>query len=325
MDPLYEPKAVEERWQRVWEEEGLYDAEPDSDRESFVIMHPPPNISGSLTIGHVLQLSLEDTLVRWHRMRGFDTLFQPGYDHAGISTWAAIGRTLAKEGRSQRDLGREGFDSYVQDWLTRYGGTIMAQFRRVGASLDYARTRFTMDDDYYRAVIRWFVHLYRRGWIYRDNRISNWCPRDRTALSDLELEPEDVDDTLSYIRYPLADGSGHVTIATVRPATIVADVVPELSEELSGRHQHRLAFRVHGDIHRRSRRHGDAKAWRRLGHRLREGPLGWVRPPRISGLVPCEDVEQMGSVRDGAGERACSREPLERRERSARHAPARGL
>jgi valyl-tRNA synthetase len=224
MDPRYTPAEVEARWQETWEAEGLYGAGAGArGDETFVVMHPPPNISGSLTIGHVLQLSLEDTLVRWNRMRGFDTLFQPGYDHAGISTWAAIGRTLAKEGRSQRDLGREGFDAYVQEWLERYGGTIMSQFRQVGASLDYARTRFTMDEGYYRAVIRWFVHLYRRGWIYRDNRISNWCPRDRTALSDLELEPEEVDDTLSYIRYPLVDGSGHVTIATVRPATILAD------------------------------------------------------------------------------------------------------
>jgi valyl-tRNA synthetase len=224
MDPRYSPADVETRWQETWEAEGLYAAGAGARREdTFVVMHPPPNISGSLTIGHVLQLSLEDTLVRWNRMRGLDTLFQPGYDHAGISTWAAIGRTLAKEGKSQRDLGREGFDAYVQEWLTRYGGTIMSQFRRVGASLDYGRTRFTMDEGYYRAVIRWFVHLYRRGWIYRDNRISNWCPRDRTALSDLELEPEEVDDTLSYIRYPLVDGSGHVTIATVRPATILAD------------------------------------------------------------------------------------------------------
>ncbi len=224
MDPRYSPEAIEQRWQTTWEEEGLYAAGAGATRaETFVVMHPPPNISGSLTIGHVLQLSIEDTLVRWSRMRGFDTLFQPGYDHAGISTWAAIGRTLAKEGKSQRDLGREGFDAYVQEWLARYGGTIMSQFRQVGASLDYGRTRFTMDEGYYRAVIRWFVHLYRRGWIYRDNRISNWCPRDRTALSDLELEPEEVDDTLSFIRYPLAEGSGHVTIATVRPATILAD------------------------------------------------------------------------------------------------------
>jgi valyl-tRNA synthetase len=224
MDPLYKPQGVEQRWQQTWEEEGLYGADPDAPGETFVVMHPPPNISGSLTIGHCLQLSLEDTLVRWHRMRGFNTLFQPGYDHAGISTWASIGRTLAQEGRSQRDLGREGFDAYVQEWLERYGGTIMSQFRLLGASLDYRRTRFTMDPDYYRAVMRWFVHLYERGWIYRANRIVNWCPKDQTALSDLEVEHEDEDDTLSYVRYPLADGSGHVTIATVRPATILADV-----------------------------------------------------------------------------------------------------
>src|SRR5438034_4812714 len=224
MEPLYDPKAVEPKWQRTWEEEGLYNAEPGREGDSFVIMHPPPNISGSLTIGHCLQLSLEDTLVRWHRMRGFNTLFQPGYDHAGISTWAAIGRTLAQEGRNQRDLGREGFDAYVQDWLERYGGTIMSQFRRLGASLDYRRTRFTMDEGYYHAVMRWFVHLYERGFIYRADRIVNWCPRDKTALSDLEVEHEDEDDTLSYLRYPLADGSGEVTIATVRPATILADV-----------------------------------------------------------------------------------------------------
>ena len=224
MEPLYDPHGVEERWQRSWEEEGLYAADPAAPGEPFVVMHPPPNISGSLTTGHCLQLSLEDTLVRWHRMRGFNTLFQPGYDHAGISTWAAIGRTLAKEGKNQRDLGRDGFDAYVQEWLERYGGTIMSQFRRLGASLDYRRTRFTMDPSYYRAVMRWFVHLYERGWIYRANRIVNWCPRDQTALSDLEVEHEEADDTLSYVRYPLVDGSGHVTIATVRPATILADV-----------------------------------------------------------------------------------------------------
>ncbi|MDQ3895375.1 MAG: valine--tRNA ligase [Actinomycetota bacterium] len=231
MEPLYRPQGVEERWQRTWEEEGLYAADPDAGGETFVVMHPPPNISGSLTTGHCLQLSLEDTLVRWHGMRGFNTLFQPGYDHAGISTWAAIGRTLAQEGRSQRDLGREGFDAYVQDWLERYGGTIMSQFRRLGASLDYRRTRFTMDPGYYRAVVRWFVHLYERGWIYRANRIVNWCPRDRTALSDLEVEHEEIDDTLSYIRYPFADGGGHVTIATVRPATILADVAVAVHPE----------------------------------------------------------------------------------------------
>jgi valyl-tRNA synthetase len=224
MDPLYQPQGVEERWQRIWEEEGHYNADPEAGRETFVVMHPPPNISGSLTLGHALQLSLEDALCRWHRMRGFNTLFQPGYDHAGTSTWAAVGRELAKEGKTQRDLGRDGFETYVAQWLERYGGTIMAQFRRLGASLDYRRERFTMDTGYSRAVIRWFVHLYEKGWIYRDNRIVNWCPRDQTALSDLEVEHEEIDDTLSYVRYPFVDGSGAITIATVRPATILADV-----------------------------------------------------------------------------------------------------
>jgi valyl-tRNA synthetase len=224
MEALYQPHGVEARWQRVWEGEGLYAAEADDPRPAFVVMHPPPNISGSLTLGHALQLSLEDALCRFHRMRGFNTLFQPGYDHAGTSTWAAVGRELAKEGKTQKDLGRAGFEEYVAQWLDRYGGTIMSQFRRLGASLDYRRERFTMDPGYYRAVIRWFVHLYGKGWIYRDNRIVNWCPHDETALSDLEVEHEEIDDTLSYVRYPFADGAGHVTIATVRPATILADV-----------------------------------------------------------------------------------------------------
>jgi valyl-tRNA synthetase len=224
MESMYDQKAVEARWQEIWEDERLYEADPDAPGETFVVMHPPPNISGSLTIGHCLQLSLEDALVRYQRMRGLNTLFQPGYDHGGLSTWAAIGRELAKEGKTQRDLGREGFDEYAQRWLEQYGGKIMQQFRLLGASLDYRRERFTMDPGYYRAVLRWFVHLYERGWIYRDTRMANWCPNDLTALSDLEVEHEDVDDTLSYIRYPLVDGSGHVTIATVRPATILADV-----------------------------------------------------------------------------------------------------
>jgi valyl-tRNA synthetase len=231
MEPLYEFKTVEERWQRIWEEEGLYEADPGDNGETYVIMHPPPNISGSLSIGHCLQLALEDTLVRWHRMRGFNTLFQPGYDHGGISTWAAIGRELAKEGKTQRDLGREGFDAYAEEWLARYGGKIMSQFRLLGASLDYRGERFTMDPGYYRAVLRWFVHLYERGWIYRASRIVNWCPRDQTALSDLEVEHQETDDTLSYVRYPLADGDGYVTIATVRPATILADVAVAVHPE----------------------------------------------------------------------------------------------
>jgi valyl-tRNA synthetase len=224
MDPLYKPQGVEERWQRAWEEEGLYNADPDPRRPTFVDAHPPPNVTGELHMGHALQLALGDAICRMKRMQGFNVLFQPGYDHAGISTQNAVEKHLASEGKTRQDLGREAFEARVWEWLREYGGVIMQQFRRMGASLDYRRERFTMDDGYVRAVLHTFVHLYRKGWIYRANRIINWCPFHRTSLSDLELIHAEVDDALTMIRYPLADGSGHVAIATARPATIPADV-----------------------------------------------------------------------------------------------------
>jgi valyl-tRNA synthetase len=224
MEPLYKPQGVEERWQRAWEDEGLYAADADAPGETFVIAHPPPNVTGELHMGHALQLSLADALVRMKRMQGYVTLFQPGYDHAGISTQAAVEKHLATEGRTRQDLGRDAFEEYVWDWLRRYGRTIMNQFRSIGASLDYRRERFTLDDGYTRAVMRFFVHLYERGWIYRDNRIINWCPFHQSSLSDLELDHVEVDDALSTISYPFADGEGGIAIATVRPATILADV-----------------------------------------------------------------------------------------------------
>jgi valyl-tRNA synthetase len=224
MEPRYEPSGVEERWQRTWEEEGLYNADPDPARESFAIAHPPPNVTGDLHLGHALQLSLADTIVRTRRMQGYNVLFQPGYDHAGISTQNAVEKHLATEGKTRQDLGREAFEARVWEWLREYGGKIMIQFRRIGASLDYRRERFTMDDAYQRSVTRFFVHLYRKGWIYRANRIINWCPFHLTSLSDLELQHVEVDDALTYVRYPLADGGGHITVATVRPATILGDV-----------------------------------------------------------------------------------------------------
>ena len=224
MEPLYSPEGVEERWQRTWEEEGLYEADPDPSRQSFAIAHPPPNVTGDLHLGHALQLSLADTIVRTRRMQGFNVLFQPGYDHAGISTQNAVEKHLAADGKSRQDLGREAFVELVWTWLREYGGKIMFQFRRIGASLDYRRERFTMDEAYVRAVMRFFVHLWEKGWIYRANRIVNWCPFHLTSLSDLELAHEDVDDALTYVRYPLAEGDGHITIATARVATIPADV-----------------------------------------------------------------------------------------------------
>jgi valyl-tRNA synthetase len=224
MEPLYRPQGVEERWQRIWEDEGHYAAEPDGSREPFVIALPPPNVTGDLHMGHALNASIQDLLIRWHRMRGFGAVWQPGYDHAGIATQAVMERELTNEGLTRQDLGREKFVERTWEWLERYGGRIMGQLRRLGASLDYRRERMTLDPGYVRAVLRWFVHLNERGYLFRANRIVNWCPGCASAVSDLEVRHEETDDTLYRIRYPLADGSGHVTIATVRPPTMLADV-----------------------------------------------------------------------------------------------------
>jgi valyl-tRNA synthetase len=223
MDTRYNPQGVEQRWQRTWEEEGLYNAEPDALGEPYAIALPPPNVTGELHMGHALNASIQDLLIRWHRMRGFNVLWQPGYDHAGIATQNVIERELAKEGLSRHDIGREEFLRRTWEWLERYGGIIMGQLRRLGASLDYRRERMTMDEGYVRAVLRWFVHLYDKAYLYRANRIVNWCPVCESAISDLEVNHIEEDDTLSWIRYPLAEGSGHLTIATVRPPTMLAD------------------------------------------------------------------------------------------------------
>jgi valyl-tRNA synthetase len=231
VETRYRPESVEERWQETWEAEGLYAAEPDESRESFVVAHPPPNVTGELHMGHALQLALADAIVRVKRMQGLNTLFQPGYDHAGISTQNAVEKHLAREGTSRQELGREAFEARVWDWLHQYGRTIMGQFRRMGASMDYRRERFTMDDAYVRAVMCFFVHLYEKGWIYRDNRIINWCPFHQTSLSDLELVHGEVDDALTHIRYPLADGDGGIVIATARVPTLLADVAVAVHPE----------------------------------------------------------------------------------------------
>jgi valyl-tRNA synthetase len=230
MEPLYRPEGVERRWQRTWEAEGCFRAGAGARRdETFVICVPPPNVTGALHLGHALNGSIQDVLVRWHRMRGFDTLWQPGYDHAGISTQNVVEKQLVHEGTSRKELGREAFVERVWRHLEETGRAIMGQYRRLGSSLDYERERFTMDDDYIEAVMRFFVHLWERGWIYRANRIVNWCPFHETAISDLEVVHEEMDDALTYALYPFADGplpdgAAGVTVATVRPATMLADV-----------------------------------------------------------------------------------------------------
>ena len=232
MEPLYRPSGVEDRWQRTWEEEALYAAGAGRRREeAYVIAVPPPNVTGELHMGHALNGSIQDVLVRWHRMLGYDTLWQPGYDHAGISTQNVVEKQLAAEGSSRHAIGRDAFVERTWAWLEQTGRTIMGQYRRLGASLDYSRERFTMDDEYVRAVLAFFVRLWNRGWIYRANRIVNWCPYHQTAISDLEVLHEEMDDTLSFVRYPFAEGGGGITVATVRPATILADVAVAVHPE----------------------------------------------------------------------------------------------
>jgi len=232
METRYLPEDVEPRWQQTWEQEGLYAAGAGARRDdTYVICVPPPNVTGELHMGHALNGSIQDTLVRWHRMQGYDTLWQPGYDHAGISTQAVVEKALAREGRTRQELGRDAFVTRTWEWLEKTGRTIMGQYRRLGASLDYSRERFTMDEAYVQAVMTFFVHLWDRGWIYRANRIVNWCPFHESAISDLEVVHEEMDDTLIYAQYPFADGSGHVTVATVRPATILADVAVAVHPE----------------------------------------------------------------------------------------------
>jgi len=225
MQVSYDPAAIERRWQETWESEGLYAAGAGRRHDgTYVICVPPPNVTGDLHLGHALNGSLQDVLVRWHRMRGFDTLWQPGYDHAGIATQNVVEKQLVAEGTTRQELGREAFVERTWSWLDETGRTIMGQFRRLGASLDYGRERFTLDDAYVEAVMTFFVRLWEAGFVFRANRIVNWCPHHETALSDLEVEHVELDDTLVYARYPFAEGEGGITIATVRPATILADV-----------------------------------------------------------------------------------------------------
>ncbi|HJZ83052.1 MAG TPA: valine--tRNA ligase [Pyrinomonadaceae bacterium] len=221
----YDPKEAERHHYARWEERGYFAPEMNHDAGApvFTIVIPPPNVTGSLHMGHALQHTMMDVLTRHKRMLGWRTLWLPGMDHAGISTQLMVTRQLKKEGLSRHDLGREKFVERVWQWKQEYGGQILNQLRREGASVDWSRFRFTMDDDLSRAVRESFVRLYEEGMIYRGNRIVNWCPQDQTVLSDLEVLREPQKGKLYYLRYPFKDGSGAVTVATTRPETMLGD------------------------------------------------------------------------------------------------------
>ncbi len=227
----YNPLDVEERIYQFWLEKGYFKANPYSRKPKYSIMIPPPNITGVLTLGHVLNNTLQDIMVRFKRMQGYDTLWQPGIDHAGIATQNVVEKALAKEGRTRFELGREEFIKRVWEWKKQYGETILLQLKKLGVSCDWSRVKFTMDEDLSKAVIRAFVTLYKDGLIYRGNRIINWCPRCGTALADDEVEYTEKRGKLYYIRYPLVDGSGSVVVATTRPETYLGDTAVAVHPE----------------------------------------------------------------------------------------------
>lgn len=219
----YEFAEVEEKWLSRWHEEKIFAAKMEEGAPSFSIVIPPPNVTGVLHVGHALNNTLQDILVRYHRMCGDNTLWIPGTDHAGIATQNVVERQLASEGKSRHDVGREAFIEKVWDWRADKGGTIVNQLKKLGTSCDWERERFTMDEGLSTAVREVFVRLYKEGLIYKGDYIVNWCPRCNTALADDEVAHEDTKGKLYHLRYPYADGSGHVVVATTRPETMLGD------------------------------------------------------------------------------------------------------
>ena len=220
---VYEPQQVENQIYRMWEENGYFRPNPDRDAKPFTIVMPPPNVTGQLHMGHAMDATLQDTLIRFKRMQGYSALWLPGVDHAGIATQIKVEEELRKEGLTRYDLGREKFLERVWDWKNKYGNRIVEQQKKLGASCDWERARFTMDEGCSNAVREVFVSLYEKGLIYKGSRIINWCPHCVTALSDAEVEYVDKPGHLWHIRYPLADGNGEVVVATTRPETMLGD------------------------------------------------------------------------------------------------------
>ncbi len=231
LSKTYSPEAVEGPTSRRWLDHDLFRADPASGKPRFSMALPPPNVTGSLHIGHALDHTFQDYLARMHRMRGFEVLWLPGMDHAGIATQNVVERELAKEGKTRFDLGREAFVERVWEWKAASGGRILGQMQRLGDSVDWSRERFTMDEGLSRAVRHVFVSLYEQGLLYRGQRIINWCPRCLTALSDIEVEHEEIPGELAHLRYPLADGSGQVEVATSRAETMLGDTAVAVHPE----------------------------------------------------------------------------------------------
>jgi len=223
LPPVYNPKLVEKSWYQFWTKKGYFKASPKARKKPYTIVIPPPNITGILHMGHALNNTLQDILIRYKRMNGFEALWMPGTDHAGIATQNVVEKSLKEEGLTRHALGREKFLERVWKWREKYGNTIIRQLQRLGASCDWDRIRFTMDEGLSQAVREVFVRLYEKGLIYRGKYIINWCPRCQTALSDEEAQHKEVPGHLYYIKYAIEGTDQHVMIATTRPETMLGD------------------------------------------------------------------------------------------------------
>ncbi len=223
LEKVYDPKQVEDKTYRFWVEKRYFHAEPNPKKKPYTIVIPPPNITGQLHLGHALDCTLQDSIIRFKRMQGYEALWLPGTDHASIATEAKIVEAMRKEGVTKDDLGREGFLERAWEWKKTYGGKIVEQLKKMGSSCDWERERFTLDEGCSEAVKEVFVRLYEKGLIYRGERIINWCPHCLTSISDAEVEYEEHDGHFWHIRYPLSDGSGYLEIATTRPETLLGD------------------------------------------------------------------------------------------------------
>src|SRR5215216_3794467 len=315
----WEPAEAEAPIFERWLESGLFHVEPEGTAsENFSIAIPPPNVTGALHMGHALNGSVQDCLVRYNRMLGKRTRWTLGTDHAGIATQTQVEKLLRSEGTSREEIGRAAFVERVWRWVEEYGGIIFDQFQRLGASCDYSDERFTLDESYVRAVLKVFVDLHAKGLIYRDNRIVNWDPGSRSAISDLEVEEREVTDTLYYIDYALASGGGAITIATVRPETMLADT----------------AIAVHPDDPRYTRLIGETAILPLVGRRLRIIADPYVKPEfgtgalkitpghdpndfeigRAHGLEQVVVIGEDGRMNAAAGERFAGMTALEARE-----------
>lgn len=243
LDKVYNPSLVEDKWYKFWEQGKYFHADAGTDKPTYTIVIPPPNVTGMLTMGHILNNTIQDLLIRWKKMQGFETLWMPGTDHAGIATQNKVEQALRAENLTRHDLGREKFLERVWEWKEKYGGIILQQLRKLGASCDWDREAFTMDENLSHAVREVFVSLYEKGLIYRGRRLINWCPACHTALADEEVENRDEEGGFWSIAYPLVDGDGEIVVVTTRPETMLGDTGVAVHPE-DDRYKHLVGKKV---------------------------------------------------------------------------------